>query len=115
LPEEGGNKNSKHSNSLRLNELIIAVAGLLETGGLFGVLLPYSRTEYFEKEAIRAGLFTSEKLLVRHSTKHDYFRAILVLERKQIAVQQSELSVKNITNEYSNEFIDLLKDYYLYL
>ena len=83
LPIEEGKKNSKHSNSLRLTELIIAVAALLEEDGFFGVLLPYSRAEYFEKEAMENFLFVTEKLHVRQSIKHDYFRTLLILEKKQ--------------------------------
>lgn len=115
LPEDEGKKNSKHGNSLRLTELIIAVARLLEDDGFFGVLLPYSRAEYFEKEAIKYLLFVNEKLHVKQSIKHDYFRTILILETKQTPVRQSEISIRNNNNEYTPEFIALLKDYYLYL
>lgn len=115
LPDEEAKKNSKHSNSLRLNDLIIGVARLLEDDGFFGVLLPYSRAEYFEKEAIKYSLFVNEKLVVRQSLKHDYFRTMLILETKQNPVKQSEISIRNNNNEYTQDFISLLKDYYLCL
>ena len=115
LPQEEEKKNSKHSNSLRLTELITAVAGLLEENGFFGVLLPYARTEYFEKEAMKNSLFVTEKLHVRQSMEHDYFRTILIMGKKQSPVMQSEISIRNNNNEYTPEFISLLKDYYLYL
>lgn len=115
LPEEEGKKNSKHGNSLKLNELIAAVDRLIENDGFFGVLLPYSRAEYFEKEAIKYSLFVNEKLNVKQSMKHDYFRSILILGKKQSLVKQSEISIRNNNNEYTPEFIALLKDYYLYL
>ena len=115
LPEEDGKKNSKHSNSLRLAELITAVAGLLEEDGFLGILLPCSREIYFEKEAIKYSLFVNEKLHVRQSMEHDYFRTILILEKKQNPVMQGEISIRDNNNEYTLEFISLLKDYYLYL
>lgn len=114
LPEEEGKRNSRHSNTLRLHELITAVVNILHANGFFGVLLPYSRAEYFEKEALKNSLFVTEKLLVKQSTKHNYFRAILLLEKKQRPVRQSEISIKN-ESEYTPEFIVQLKDYYLYL
>ncbi len=114
LPEEEGKRNSRHSNTLRLNELITVVVNILPADGFFGVLLPYSRAEYFEKEALKKSLFVTEKLFVKQSTKHKYFRTILLLEKKQNQVSQSEISIKN-ESEYTPEFIALLKDYYLYL
>ena len=83
LPLEEEKKNSKHSNSLRLDELIGAVEKLLDSSGFFGVLLPYSRGDYFEKEAKKYALFVNEKLHVKQSVKHEYFRTILILERTQ--------------------------------
>ena len=115
LPEEEGKKNSKHNSSLRFTELIIAVAALLEEDGFFGVLLPYSRAEYFEKETLKHSLFVNEKLHIRQSIKHDYFRALLILEKKSKPVKQNEISIRNNSTEYTPEFIALLKDYYLYL
>lgn len=115
VPQDAGKKNSKHSNSLHLNELIVAVEGLLAKDGCFAVLLPHSRQEYFEKEAASHSLFVVEKLHIRQSIKHNYFRTILILEKTQHPVKQSELSIRNNSNEYTSEFISLMKDYYLYL
>ncbi len=115
LPPGKEKMNSKHSNKLRLNELILTVDTLLQNDGIFGVLLPYNRAAYFENEAIKYSLFVREKLQLRQSVKHNYFRTILILNRKKNNVTEDELSIRNAHNEYTNEFIELLKDYYLYL
>lgn len=115
MPYKEEKKISKHGNSLRLSDLVIVVGQLLEDDGFFGVLLPYLRTEYFEKEATKHSLFVTEKLQVKQSIKHDYFRTILLLEKKQKPLQLSELAIRDGNNEYTPEFIELLKDYYLHL
>ncbi len=115
LPAKKGKLDSRHSNSLSLSELIIATERLLTEHGFLGVLLPYSRAEYFEKEALKYSLFVNEKLYLRQSLKHNYFRAIFILEKKQKPVVQDEISIRDHTNEYTAEFVFLLKDYYLYL
>ncbi|MEO6637284.1 MAG: methyltransferase [Ginsengibacter sp.] len=115
LPEKEGNKNSKHANSLTLYDLIAAANVMLEDDGFFCVLLPYARAEYFEKEASKHSLFVNERLDIKQSTLHGFFRTILLLERKQSPVKQNELAIKNEINEYTPEFITLMKDYYLYL
>ena len=115
LPKAEGKKNSKHASRLNLSALIIATDALLEDDGFFGVLLPYSRALYFEKQASKHSLFVNEKLYIKQSTNHSYFRAILLMEREQHVVKQTELSIRDNLNEYTPEFISLLNDYYLYL
>lgn len=115
LPQTEGKKNSKHGNSLTLHELIKITNALLANDGFFGVLLPYSRTSYFEKQALKHSLFVNEKLCIQQSTNHSYFRAILFMGREQHVVKQTELSIRDNLNEYTPEFIELLSDYYLYL
>ena len=88
LPKKERNKNSRHSNSLRLYELIVAVKSLLEIDGFFGVLLPFHRAEFFEKEAAKHSLFVNERLHLKQSLKHDYFRTILLMEKKQNRCRQ---------------------------
>ena len=40
---------------------------------------------------------------------------MLLLQNQKTGTLKNELSVKNNNNEYTYEFIELLKDYYLYL
>ncbi|MDQ6762762.1 MAG: methyltransferase [Bacteroidota bacterium] len=115
LPEQEGKKNSKHANSLTLYDLVGVVDALLEDDGFLCVLLPYSRTEYFREEARKHSLFVNEKLDIKQSKKHSYFRTALLLTREQNPVRQNELAIKNDMNEYTPGFVTLLKDYYLYL
>lgn len=115
LPQEEGKKNSKHANSLALYDLITVTDTLLKDDGFFCVLLPYARNEYFEKEAMKHSLFVNQKLHIKQSSSHSYFRTILLLEREQKPEKQNELAIKNSMNEYTPEFTSLLKDYYLYL
>ncbi|HEY7160970.1 MAG TPA: hypothetical protein VH815_06900, partial [Acidobacteriota bacterium] len=57
-----------------------------------------------------------EKLLLRQTPGHPHFRTILQCSRsQQFGTVQKELVIKNEEGEYTNEFVELLKDYYLYL
>jgi tRNA1Val (adenine37-N6)-methyltransferase len=80
------------------------------------VLLPYYRTEYFEELSKEKNFHLVEKLLVKQSPNHKYFRSILHYSRvSQSKPSHKELQIQNESREYTNEFIELLKDYYLYL
>lgn len=109
------NKNAaKHDTTLRLDELISFVNANMEEDGLFTLLLPFHRTEYFERLSNGSGLFVCEKLLVKQSPKHDHFRSVLLLSKKRpVTVTVNELIIHDNDRNYTNEFQYLLRDYYL--
>jgi len=117
LESEEDNLNvAKHSKSLTLDELVKVIDRNLTKDGTFGVLLPFHRHEYFEKIASEAGFNLSEKLLVKQSPKHNYFRAILHFKRKaEKFIPEYELVIQDEETNYTSEFKELLRDYYLYL
>ena len=107
---------ARHSKELSLEELISSTDALLAQNGHFGVLLPYQRTAHFEKLAAQKGFHLLEKLIVKQTPSHEYFRSILHYSRtKSSSISQKELVIVKGEGEYTEEFIQLLKDYYLYL
>jgi hypothetical protein len=56
-----------------------------------------------------------QKILLRHTATHAYFRGILFLSNIPGEPTLEELVIKNEMNVYTNEFIALLKEYYLHL
>jgi tRNA1Val (adenine37-N6)-methyltransferase len=71
-----------HSAELSLEELVTAVDKFLKDDGSLFILLPYHRTKYFEESATEQNLFIKEKILIKQTPKHSYFRSILWLTRK---------------------------------
>lgn len=110
-------KLAKHSHELTLKELIAALDKNLSTSGAFGILLPFDRWEYFNNLAESQHFHIRERLFIRHSPSHDFSRAILYYGRHR-EYHASTLDM-NIYHEqqggYSREFVELMKDYYLYL
>ena len=107
---------ARHSKELSLEELLVSIDALLANTGHFGVLLPFQRTSQFEKMATLKGFHLLEKLLVRQSPTHLHFRSILHYSRNKYSnVFEKDLIIVKGEGEYTEEFIQLLKDYYLYL
>jgi tRNA1Val (adenine37-N6)-methyltransferase len=106
---------AKHDTSLTLTGLLNAVATHLSDDGFFAVLLPYHRSIYFEAESLKLNFHLTKKIAVKQTPKHDYFRAMLIFSRTESATVTNEMTIKNEAGNYSAEFIELLKDYYLYL
>jgi tRNA1Val (adenine37-N6)-methyltransferase len=103
-----------HSNSLSLEELLESVSALLTDTGLVAVLLPYQRTQIFLNRASEHGLFLKEQVLVRQTEKHAYFRSMLLVGNVATAPVTSEIIIKQ-EGRYTDSFISLLEDYYLFL
>ncbi len=112
-PERKKNK-AKHEESLTLDELISVISSCLLTNGAFSILLPFHRNDYFEKLASLNGFILHEKLTVRQTPGHTAFRCIsLYGTKKPEKVILNELIIRNSEGKNSNEFAELMKDYYL--
>lgn len=110
-PEPEKNK-AKHAESLKLDELIVVILSCLHLNGAFSILLPFHRTDYFEKLAMENGFFLHEKLIIRQTPVHLPFRSIgLFRLQKPADVVAKELIIKD-KGKYSLEFADLMKAYY---
>ena len=106
---------AKHDTTLTLQQLLKVVEGLLKPDGVFAILLPYHRLEDFIKQAALLNIFLQEKILLRHTLKHPYFRGVLFLSKANAPIIIRVLTIKDSDQQYTSEFKDLLKDYYLYL
>jgi tRNA1Val (adenine37-N6)-methyltransferase len=106
---------AKHDSSLTLINLLKIIDNHLTAEGFFALLLPYHRSNYFEKLAEELNFYCAKKILVKQTPRHNYFRAILIFSRNKSSAQQATFTIKNEAGNYTPEFTEVLKDYYLYL
>lgn len=107
-----------HNQNLTLKELLNLIKTNLNTDGCFFLLLPYKRNEEIKKLLKNQQLHVSKILFVRQSIKHDYFRIFVKGDLKTSAPQETEfheISIWDENQQYTAAFIELLKEYYLYL
>lgn len=106
---------ARHDESLTLEALLFIAANNLADNGSFGVLIPNWRLDYFINVAAGFQLFPRKIENVKPSTKHECFRSMIILATEpSVDIEQTILTIKD-GNNYTSEFIELLKDYYLYL
>lgn len=118
LPAAGSAANlARHSSELTLTELLSVIDVNLTRDGAFGILLPYQRSEWFANTALSAyGFSLREKLSVRQTPGHDFFRSILYFSRlPERTTATSGLTIQDENGSYTEDFVRLMKDYYLYL
>jgi tRNA1Val (adenine37-N6)-methyltransferase len=111
-PEQKINK-ARHGESLTLEELISVIKRWLLPDGAFSILLPFHRSDYFEKLASMNGFFLREKLIIRQTPNHPPFRSIfLFANKKSEQPMLNELIIKDSEGKYCSNFTELLKDFY---
>lgn len=107
-----------HDESLLLDNLLTIIQQNLKPAGEFFLLLPYKRNDEIETCLAKNKLIVTEKILVKPSTQHGYFRMLLSgkhLTNKKEDFITGEIAIRNEEQKYTSGFIDLLKEYYLYL
>jgi tRNA1Val (adenine37-N6)-methyltransferase len=107
---------ARHNDLLPYNELLEGVLKLLSQNGKFYVILPAKEGESFKVLAEQKKLFLSKLLRVR--TKEDKTtekRWIMQFEIKPKGFSEESIVIeKSNRHEYTQEYIDLTKDYYLH-
>ena len=119
LKSQNKNRNlAMHSLELSLEDLILNIKRLLRPDGTFAILLPFHRNIAFIDLAMKEGFKLIESLFVRQTIKHPFFRSILLFSKDDLLknndISENELTIK-LGEDYSEEFKNLLKPYYLKL
>ena len=102
-----------HSEALNLEGLLNIISRQISPAGRFATLLPWHRSVYFENLCLNKGYYPVEKVSVRKTSRHPFFRSMLLFSAKKTIVQETEIIIQNSRGIYSPEFISLLKEYYL--
>jgi tRNA1Val (adenine37-N6)-methyltransferase len=106
---------ARHDDSLLLEDLFKKSDSLLNSNGSFFVLLPFYRNEECLMLANKNGFFPTRICAVKQSPNHKPFRTMYWFEKKQQSCIEESLTISNSNGSYTEDFSELLKDYYLYL
>jgi tRNA1Val (adenine37-N6)-methyltransferase len=110
-------RNMAHHSGLTLTDLLSVIRKTLGDNGAFYLLLPHKRINELESQVSTFGLALTQKMMVRQSVRHDYFRVMVagVHDIKGVVPDIDEMSIKGKEQHYTAEFVSLLEDYYLHL
>jgi tRNA1Val (adenine37-N6)-methyltransferase len=102
-----------HSAELSLEELIMVIKNKLSKDGRFAVLMPHHRSEYFESLCKKEKMYVAEKISIKQTPAHHFFRTVFLCSYKNHSAKNSALLIKNEFNDYTTGFKNYLQDYYL--
>lgn len=105
-----------HSSQLSISQVLQIIKTHLKEEGIFFLMYPCKRKEEVENLLQQNELYVTESVILSQSVKHSPFRMIVKGTNKKIkSTNQTSISIWNEHQQYTSQFIDLLKDYYLYL
>jgi tRNA1Val (adenine37-N6)-methyltransferase len=106
--------NARHNDLLPFSELIGGCDRLLTTSGRFALILPAEQSERFISLASDFGLFVTRLTKVRPKPGKSFHRYLLEFSKVQTEVVSDELTIEfDVHNNFTTEYINLTKDFYL--
>lgn len=105
-----------HNEGLSLAGLFWFVKEQLKKNGSFFVLLPAKRADEAEKLVRKNGLHLYQKTFVKQTQDRLPFRVMMQAGKTEKPERpETTIAIKSGEQDYSPEFVSLLKNYYLYL
>lgn len=110
--DESRNK-ARFTSALSFEELLQGVSKILELKGVFSVIIPCKEEENFVNLANQNKLFLTEVCRVQGTPTSELKRSLLSFSFQKVDVIESKLIIETERHQYTKEYIDLTKDFYL--
>ncbi len=105
---------ARHNDSLPLDVLISGISKILNNTGSFGIIYPYKDRKKVEFIASQNKLYCKSKLIIKHNSQKEAKRIIFEFTKNKVKYIKKELYIMELgSNEYTNDFINLTKKFYL--
>jgi tRNA1Val (adenine37-N6)-methyltransferase len=105
---------SRHNDLYSNDELLKGALRLMAEGGRLQVIMPYVEGNIFIAEAPAYGLFCDSILKIRPLPTSEIRRMILTFSRQKLRTTEKFLTIEQgKRHEFTGEYINLTKDFYL--
>jgi tRNA1Val (adenine37-N6)-methyltransferase len=105
---------ARHNDSLTTDEILKGVFKLLKDDGRLQLVIPYVEGNVFIAEAYKFGLYCNSILKIRPLPTSEIRRLILTFSRFRKKPVESFLTIEHgRRHEFTEEYINLTKDFYL--
>lgn len=105
---------ARFQDALPFEDLIEAADLLLSENGIFAVIIPYKEEERFIDLCAEVELFPVKVTRVKGSHTTPIVRSLLAFKRYELSVLTAdELVIEINRHEYTDDYINLTKDFYL--
>lgn len=104
---------ARFSDAMPLEHIIFSVINFLSKKGKFSIIIPYKEEEKCIEEASLIDLFPNRILRVRGNKKSELKRSLIEFSYTENPIYASELIIETERHQYTQEYINLTKDFYL--
>ena len=111
--ENASRNKARFTTSLSFEELIKSVSKLLTEDGIFSVIIPYKEEKDFIDLASKENLFPIKICNVKGRPETEIKRSLLEFSFQKNKLVIENLIIENERHIYTQQYIDLVKDFYL--
>ncbi len=105
---------ARFQEAMPFEDLIEAANLLLSENGIFAVIIPYKEEEKFIDLCAEVELFPVKVTRIKGTPNTEIKRSLLAFKRYELPVLEAdELVIETSRHKYTEEYIDLTKDFYL--
>jgi len=104
---------ARFSDALPFEDLVEAAHLLLSENGIFAVIIPFKEEEKFITLAKVFELYPFKITRVKGTPTTEIKRSLLAFSKTQKQTHVDELIIETARHQYTEEYIDLTKDFYL--
>lgn len=105
---------ARFQDAMPFEELVEAADLLLSENGIFAVIIPFKEEERFIDLCVEVELFPVKVTRVKGSHTTPIVRSLLAFKRYELSVLAAdELVIEINRHEYTDDYINLTKDFYL--
>lgn len=106
---------ARHSISLSLKELVEVSATSLNEQGSMNFILPAGHETEIKNNASVYGFYTQRICRVRYNSEKPVKRILIELTRDAGKSVESELCINNEKDDFTNEYVELVREFYPFL
>jgi tRNA1Val (adenine37-N6)-methyltransferase len=104
---------ARFEDALPFSHLLESVSNLLSKNGVFSVVLPFKEEEKFTALATKSRLFSNRILRVKGNPSSEIKRSLMQFSFTECEVEIDELIIETERHQYTQDYINLTKDFYL--
>jgi tRNA1Val (adenine37-N6)-methyltransferase len=111
---DSGKSAARHNDSLTNDDLLNGVSRLMAESGRLQVIMPYVEGNLFIAASVRHGFYCNNILKIKPLPTSDIRRLVLTLSRQRLKPSEEFLTIEHgKRHEFTQEYINITKDFYL--
>lgn len=111
--EDSSRNKARFTSALSFEELLEGVSKILSKNGIFSTIIPFKEEENFINIAKDQHLFLNSVCRVQGNKTSAVKRSILAFSFQETEVNETHLIIEIARHQYTEDYINLTKDFYL--